>query len=146
MSDWYSILKYNPVEKLLLSDKNFIVYFAERDFLDKRNLMPSNFSNLPEVEIIINKQQNNGSWKYPNGNLKICSLENYDQIESFRNLGYLIEMYGINRSNLAITIATNFLFGLQTDEGDIHGILVNQYTPYYTNVSSGLPNYLSRSF
>ncbi len=53
-------------------------------------------------------------------------------METFRQLGYLVEMYGFNKANPAIPKAMDFLFSFQTKEGDIRGILGNQYTPYYT--------------
>ena len=75
------------------------------------------------------KQQSGGSWKYPGGNTNLRTAENYDQIETFRNLGYLVEMYGFNKSHHIIAKAADFLLGFQTDEGDIRGILGTQYTP-----------------
>ncbi|MFI5264335.1 MAG: hypothetical protein ACHQM6_07460 [Candidatus Kapaibacterium sp.] len=87
---------------------------------------------LPDALKILRKQQPNGSWKYPERNAKVRSQENYDQIETFRNLGYLVEMYGFDRSHPSIKKAAEFLFHFQTKEGDIRGIGGNQYMPYYT--------------
>jgi hypothetical protein len=88
--------------------------------------------NLRDAQVIVHKQQNNGAWKYPGGSIGIRSRENYDQIETFRNLGYLVEMYGFDRRSPAITSAAEFFFRHQTENGDIRGILGNQYAPYYT--------------
>ena len=41
-------------------------------------------------------------------------------------------MYGFNKTNPVFVKNANFLFSFQTDQGDIRGILGNQYTPYYT--------------
>ncbi len=78
------------------------------------------------------KQQPDGSWLYPGGNKKIRTTENYNQLETFRNLGYLVEMYAFDKRSPAIQKAAEWLFSFQTSSGDIRGILGNQYTPYYT--------------
>lgn len=87
---------------------------------------------MPEAKKIVSKQQPDGFWRYPGGNPNLRTSENYDQIETFRNLGYLVDMYGLNNSNPVIVKTADFLLGFQTDEGDIRGILGTQYTPYYT--------------
>ena len=88
---------------------------------------------LREVQKIVNKQQEDGSWKYPGqirGHLR--SKEDYNQIETFRMLGAAIEKYGLNKEHPAIERAADYFFSCQPKEGDIRGILGNQYLPYYT--------------
>ena len=41
-------------------------------------------------------------------------------------------MFGFDKSSPVIAKTADFLFSFQTSEGDIRGILGNQYTPYYT--------------
>ncbi len=129
---WRSITVYDPLPPLLSSENKAIAYFAARDLLHKTNSSIQILKELPEVRSIIRRQQQNGSWKYPGGNSNIRSQLSYDQIETFRNLGYLIELYGYTQKDPEIESAIEFLFQFQTEEGDIRGILGNQYAPYYT--------------
>ena len=95
-------------------------------------MRPEDLWNLPDAQTIVHKQQKNGAWRYPGGSSRIRSMENYDQIETFRNLGYLVEMYGFDSTSPTITKAAEFFCRYQTEDGDIRGILGNQYSPYYT--------------
>ncbi|MGZ3643805.1 MAG: prenyltransferase/squalene oxidase repeat-containing protein [Ktedonobacteraceae bacterium] len=132
MVHWQAVLKYDPLMPLLSSKDAAVEFFAERDLLGKRDIKPEVLWDLPEAQKIVKKQQQDGSWKYAGGNKNIRSTENYNQIETFRNLGYLVEMYGFHTSNAVVAKAADYLFHFQTNEGDIRGILGNQYTPYYT--------------
>ena len=132
MSNWRSFLRYDPLPALLSSEHRAIALFAARDLLGRSDARPEVLWDLPEAHKIVNRQQKDGSWKYSGGNARIRSSENYDQIETFRNLGYLIEMYGYDRRSPAVTKAAEFFFRYQTEDGDVRGILGNQYTPYYT--------------
>ena len=132
MAHWQAVLKYDPLMPLLSSKNEAVEFFATRDLLGKRDKKPEVLWNLPEAQKIVEKQQPDGSWKYAGGNKNIRSIENYNQIETFRNLGYLVEMYGFHKSNPVAAKTADFLFRFQTNEGDIRGILGNQYTPYYT--------------
>jgi hypothetical protein len=87
---------------------------------------------LKEAKRILRKQQEDGSWRYPNPREEIRSLKGYDQVETFRNLAILIEKYLLNREHPAIERAAQFLFGCQTEEGDFRGVYWNQYTPNYS--------------
>jgi hypothetical protein len=62
----------------------------------------------------------------------VRSQEDYDQLETFRILGHLIEQYGLNRHHPAIGQAADIFFSHQTSEGDFRGIYGNQYTPNYS--------------
>lgn len=132
MTDWRSILHYDPLPPLLSSGDSAIALFTAQDLLEQTDVNVKTLWDLPEAKQIVSKQQPDGSWKYPGGNTNLRIAENYDQIETFRNVGYLVEMYGFNKSHPVIVKATDFLLGFQTDEGDIRGILGTQYTPYYT--------------
>ena len=41
-------------------------------------------------------------------------------------------MYGFDRRSPAVIKAAEFFYRYQTEDGDIRGILGNQYSPYYT--------------
>lgn len=86
----------------------------------------------PEPQRLLRRQQPDGSWRYPGANRKGRSAEDYDQIETFRNLGILVEKYGLTREHEAIRKAAEYFFSKQTAEGDIRGIYGSQYSPNYT--------------
>lgn len=132
MDNWRSKLKYDPLPALMASGNQALIFCVEKCLLGKAGNDKAGIWNLPDARKIVGKQQKNGSWKYPGGNKNIRSQENYDQIETFRNLGYLVEMYHFDNTHYAIRNAADFIFSCQTKEGDIRGILGNQYTPYYT--------------
>ncbi len=132
MNSWQNELKVDPVPKLLSLENNAIKYFTKRDLLDKKVESIEILWKLPEVEKILKKQQSDGSWEYPGGKKYIRSQENYNQIETYRNLRELVEKYGFNRDHEAIRKAAEFLFKFQTGEGDFRGIYQNQYSTTYS--------------
>ena len=70
------------------------------------------------------------------------SQMNYNQLETYRIIRVLIEKYGLNNTNNAISKACEFLFSFQTDEGDFRGIYGNEYTPNY---SAGIMEMLTKA-
>ncbi|HEY9245569.1 MAG TPA: hypothetical protein VIO11_01865 [Candidatus Methanoperedens sp.] len=78
------------------------------------------------------RQKPNGSWLYPGGKENIRSQENYNQLETYRNLGILVEEFGFNKKHPAIQKTVEYLFTFQTQEGDFRGIYGNQYSPNYS--------------
>lgn len=131
MHSWQSDLKYDPVSALLGSTDPAIHLLARRDLLDQ-NINVKTLWDEPIAQKIVLKQQPDGSWLYPGGNHKVRTAENYNQLETYRNLGYLVDMFGFDKTCPTIVRAADFIFSFQTSEGDIRGILGNQYTPYYT--------------
>ncbi len=98
---------------------------------------------LREVERIVNRQLPEGSWEYLGGGKEhLRSTEDYNQIETFRVLGLLVEKYGLNKGHPAIQKAVEYLFSRQTEEGDFRGIYGSQYTPNY---SAGIMELLIKS-
>lgn len=132
VKNWSTHLRYDPIAPLLSSGDAAIAFFVKRDLLNDRGGNVESLWALKDAQKIIRRQQENGSWVYPSGRLTIRSQENYNQIETYRNLGYLVEMYGFNKRSPVIKSAAEYLFSFQTDEGDIRGIYGSQYTPNYT--------------
>lgn len=132
MMKWKEIFTYDPVSALLSSGNPAIAFFTRRDLLDESDLDTELIRELPNARKIVDRQQKDGSWKYARNNAAVRSQENYDQIETFRQLGYLVESFGFDRSCPVVKKAAEFLFSFQTATGDIRGILGNQYSPYYT--------------
>jgi len=80
---------------------------------------------------LVRKQLPDGSWKYPGKTVDPRTKEDYFLLETFRNLRVLVEQYGFTRAHPTLQKTTRYMFLRQTAEGDIRGILGNQYMPYY---------------
>lgn len=130
---WQNQLKVDPVPGLLSLENEAINYFTKRDLLDEKVGSIEILWELPEAGKIFKKQQSDGSWKYPGGKKHIRTQENYNQLETYRNLGELIEKYGFNRKHEAIQRAADFLFQFQSYEGDFRGIYNHQYSTTYSS-------------
>jgi hypothetical protein len=130
MKSWLNQLRYNPLPLLLESPNQAINYFTRRDLLDEKIVTQPDFTAIPVVNKLLRQQQSNGSWRYLAD--KGEQQSNYDQLETYRNHGILVEKYGLTSSNSAIKKAAEFLFTFQTPAGDFRGIYGNQYTPNYT--------------
>lgn len=76
---------------------------------------------LNQVDKIIRKQQDNGSWKYSGSRAHIRSSHHYNQLETYRILGQHMEKYGVTNEHPAIRKAA-----------DSRGIYQAQYTPNYS--------------
>lgn len=132
MTNWLDAVRYDPIPSLLDSLNPALEFWAKRDLLGENPGPVEALWELPEVGRLLNKQRGDGSWKYPSPKPDIRSPEDYDQLETYRNLGVLVEMYGFNQAHPAISQAAEFLFRFQTDEGDFRGIYGTQYTPNYS--------------
>jgi Squalene-hopene cyclase C-terminal domain len=124
------VLTVDPAP-LLASHNAAIAYFARRDLLGEGDDPVSVLWDLPEARRVLGKQSPNGSWRYPGGKRAIRSQENYDQLETFRQLGILVEKFGLNRQHSSVERAATYLLSFQTDEGDLRGIYGNQYATTY---------------
>lgn len=130
---WREQLNFDPLPPLLTSENDAILFFTQRDLLgEKKKESIETLWQLSQVKKLIRKQQEDGFWKYPGGNTSIRSRENYNQLETYRIIGELVEKYGFNKKHSAIQKAAEFLFSFQTEEGDFRGIYGTQYSPNYT--------------
>lgn len=114
-----------------------ISFFVRRDLLGEQRGSVSDLWALREPVRIVRQQTPDGSWSYP-GKSSLRAPEDYDQIETFRQLGILVEKYGFARSHHAISSATEFMLSFQTPEGDIRGIYGNQYATTYVGAITEL--------
>ena len=125
------ILRVDPTSVLVSSRNTAIAFFARRDLLGTNGDPIDALWDLPEARRVVGKQAANGSWRYPGGKNSIRSQENYDQLETFRQLGILVEKFGFTRQHSSIERAASYLLSFQTDEGDLRGIYGNQYATTY---------------
>lgn len=132
MSDWIKIFKFNPLTQLETTKNSAIRLNTQKYLLDEEIDPSDSLWRLKEVEKIFRKQHEDGSWIYPSGNLEVRTEENYNQLETYRQLGFLIEKYMLNKDHLSIQKACDFLLSFQTTDGDIRGIYGHQYSPTYT--------------
>ena len=116
---------------LLESNNRAILSFLQRDLLEKAVLVDDLWQ-LPEPQRILKRQKLDGSWLYPGGKEHVRSQENYDQIETYRNLRILVEEFAFSKKHPAIQKATEYLFTFQTQVGELRGIYGNQYSPNYS--------------
>lgn len=131
MNRWLDHIKYNPLIPLLECGNAAILTSVRRDLLDK-TVSVEDLWQLAEPQIILRKQKPNGAWIYPSANERIRTQENYNQLETYRNLGILVEEFGFNKEHPAIAKAAEYLFSFQSNEGDFRGIYGNQYSPNYS--------------
>jgi len=125
-------LKHNPLTPLISSRNEAILYFTKRDLLEEEVKPIETLWILPSAIKIINKQQEEGYWRYSAWKTKLNEPENYNLLETYRRLGFLIEKYGFTKEHAAINKAGEYIFSCQTDEGDIRGFYGTQYSPNYT--------------
>jgi hypothetical protein len=130
-STWKIALQIDPLPALLAEGDPALIYFVQRDQLDWETAPVQALWVLPEAVQLLKRQQANGAWRYPGKGFDPCNGTNYDLLETFRILRLLVDMYGFDRRHPAIEQAAGYLFSCQTAEGDLRGILGNQYMPYY---------------
>jgi hypothetical protein len=128
---WQSGLRTDPIPALRAWPDPALAYFVQRDLLEKPVGPIEGLWELPQARRLVNKQQVNGSWRYPGKPDQPASGTNYHLLETYRSLRLLVEMYGFQREHPALARAAEYIFSCQMKEGDIRGILGNQYMPYY---------------
>ena len=128
---WLNELRTNPLNLLLSSENPALLFFVKQDLLGEKEGSIQKLWDLLEPLKLFEKQQGDGSWKYKGKRPGDELGENYELLETWKNLRNLVELYGFTREHPAIKKASEFIFSCQTEEGDIRGILSNQYIPYY---------------
>lgn len=133
MTNWLRDLNHDPLPFLLNSDRVPLLYFTRRDLLREKTGPVQGLWTDIEARRILARQRPDGSWEYPGGgNRRIRAPEDYNQLETYRQLGLLVEKFGVNRKQPGLRRAAEFLFAHQTAEGDFRGIYGRQYTPNYS--------------
>ena len=130
MDNWRKRLKHDPLPPLLSSGSEALRYFAKRDLLGEQVGPVSQLWQLPEAQRILRKQLIDGSC--PRSGVEQHHAVNYHLVETWRHFRFLVEQYGFTREHPQAEKAAEYLFSCQTEEGDIRGILANQYATYYT--------------
>lgn len=131
MTGWKVDLRYDPRPALMAAEDAALRYWVRRDLLGERGESAAALWELPAVTRVLSQQGADGGWPYSNRKKMVAEPRKYGLIETFRQLGVLVGLYGLNREHQALRRAADYLLGLQTAEGDIRGILDNQTMPYY---------------
>jgi hypothetical protein len=126
---WRRQFRFDPVPPLLATKDEALQYFVRRDLLGEQVGPVQRLWSLREPQKILKRQQADGSWPRP-GEHEHPAI-NHALIETWRQFRFLVEQYGFTRESPAAARAAEFLFSCQTEEGDIRGILANQYMSYY---------------
>ncbi len=131
MQMWTEKLRKDPLPSLLSADDKALLFHIEKDLIGNFENKIESLWDLPEVKKYLSHQQADGSWRY-HGNRPGDELgEAYELLETWKTLRVLVELYGMHRTHPAINHACEYILSYQTEEGDIRGILSNQYMPYY---------------
>jgi hypothetical protein len=130
-------LRYDPIAPLLSSGDDVVVYFTRRDLLSEDAGPIETVWESPALLKLLKRQQPDGSWKGKKAP-DIYPPRHYDLVETWRQFRFLIDQYGMTVAHPSARSAAEFLFSLQMEEGDIRGMLGNQYTMYYTGAILGL--------
>jgi hypothetical protein len=136
MEDWRGQLKSDPIPPLLAAGDAALSYFVRRDLLGEHVGPIETAWSLPAVQRILKKQRPDGAWTRP-GAQKHAAI-NHALIETWRQFRFLVEQFGCTSEHLRTRQAAEFLFSCQSAEGDIRGILANQYATYYTGAIMAL--------
>jgi len=132
------MLRYKVLPNLLNSANRTIILFARRDLLDESLHPVEKLYDLSEVKKIISKQLPDGSWKYPGKMQEVFPHYHYFLMETWKRFRLLVQQYQFTKEFEPVAKAAEFLFSCQNEEGDIRGMIGNQYTTYYTGAILGL--------
>ena len=128
---WLDALTVDPLPALLAWGDPALRYFVRRDLLDEPAGPVEVLWQAPAAVRLVQKQQADGSWRYSGRSYNPETGTRYDLLETYRSLRLLVEMYGFHDEHPALRRAAEYVLTYQTDEGDIRGIIGNQYMPYY---------------
>lgn len=129
---WRKQLKIDPVPALLSSGNEAVIYFTRRDICDESVGPLEQVWELPEVRKIVRKQLPDGSWPPTGKKPGVYPPYHYYLVESFRHFRTLVERYCFNSKHPVAVSAAEFILSCQTADGDIRGMIGNQYATYYT--------------
>jgi len=138
MRNWQRPLRYDPIPPLVSSTDKALEYFVKRDLLDGNVGPIDQVWQLPEARRMVKKQQADGSWKYPGKKTAVYPEYHYSLVETWKQFRFLVEQYEFNKEHPATRKASEFLFSCQTEDGDIRGMIGNQYATYYTGAIMSL--------
>lgn len=134
--NWINTLRYDPIKPLMNSQNKAIKYFVK--VLLELEVGPISYIwKLPEVKNILKKQTENGSFKHSK-KTEVYPEYHYSLVETWKNFRILVNRYRLTKDHPKGKKAAEFIFSCQTNEGDIRGMIGNQYATYYTGAMMAL--------
>ena len=129
---WRDYFRVDPLPVLLSAQDAGLLYHIEKDLLGQFDCDINHVWESKPVQKILRKQLPNGGWQFKGNRPGDEFGENYELVETWKMLRLLVGKYAFERRHPALQMAAEFIFSCQNEEGDIRGILSNQYAPYYT--------------
>jgi hypothetical protein len=139
---WLDGLRFDPIAPLLSSGHPAVRSWAVRELVPGPGGLPAAPAadealwDLPVPRRILRHQAADGSWAYPGRRPR--DRMDYDLLETYRQLGFLVEMFGLTRRHPAIAAAAGYVLSHQSEPGDLRGIYGNRVSPNYTAALIGL--------
>ncbi|MFH1426334.1 MAG: hypothetical protein ABIG66_02775 [Candidatus Kerfeldbacteria bacterium] len=130
---WAKALRYNPLQPLLDAEYEPVSFFVQQDLLGNKGLDAKSLWEHPDAMRIIRRQRKNGSWKYPSKRKNAKEHRAYDWLETYRQVGFLVNKFGFDKRHPALRKAATLLLSVQTKEGDLRAIYGNQHAPNYSS-------------
>lgn len=124
-------LRYDPVPALLSAEDPMVRYLAERDLLGKDVPRPDVAREVPEARALLRRQNPDGSWPAP-ARKRVYQEHHGRLVETWKRIRLLVERYELSRDRAEVERAAEFILSCQAEEGDIRGMIGNQYATYYT--------------
>ena len=125
-------LRRDPLPPMLAAGNPVLRSMVRHDLLGEQPVPVAALWQSPGVRRAVARQRPDGGWTYPGGNPQIRSPADYDQLETYRQLGVLVCKFRLDRRHPAVAGAAAFLSSFQTGAGDYRGIYGRQYTPNYS--------------
>ena len=135
---WNQKLKHDANTPLLQSTNPAIPYFLKKDILHEKVPSLNTIWDLPTVQNQFRKQQKDGSWLFQGQKRPLYPPHHYPLVETWKQLRSLIQHYQLTKENKQTKQGCEYLLSCQTNEGDIRGMIGNQYATYYTGAMIGI--------
>lgn len=132
--EWINQFNFDPITPLRESNQPAVWHFAQKDLLGESAEDIREVWKLPEVQKLVKTQNSDGSWRSKSPSIQKNPAQNYHLFEMFKHTNILTNVYGMTRDHPCIKKAMEYLFSRQTEEGDIRGIIGEQYAPYYNGL------------
>lgn len=133
MGKWMQQLRYDPRNSKLNTVSDLAVQYSfENDLIGNASVKLKDVWKSKQAQSILNKQNDNGSWKYRSKKSTAFSKMDYDLYETITVLACLVEMHRFGKSHPVIQRAAEYLFRNQSSQGDIRHVYANQYSPNYS--------------
>jgi hypothetical protein len=119
------------IEFLLARGHLPVLYWLKRDILDVPiDRESKNMRKFAARVRILETQKPDGSWWEKRSDTPVQWERTLYRVETLRNLSRLYD-YGCSIKEEGVQKGLNFLFSLQTKEGDFRGTVLNEHTPTF---------------